>query len=152
VPNKEITFIFPIAMICLAADIQVVIKPLPRYFKPASIGPLYLKMFMPMFGLATVVKGQELGYGGMKCPYTIFSRPKSLMFEMWASWVLFYPLEGIVISWLWWIMCLNGWKPLLATNDSRVVARLFNKIIFTHFGVLQVLMVPSLSRRNLEQF
>jgi len=106
--------LFPVAMICLVVDMQVVIKLLPRYFKLPSIGPLYSKMFMLMFGFMTVVEGLEVDQGGMKYLSTIFSRLKFLMFGVWNSWALFYPLGGKDIYWLRWIMCPNGWKPLLA--------------------------------------
>jgi len=112
-PKRRLLPLFPNAMIYLVANMQVVIKLPPRYFKPASIGPLYSKIFMLMSGLVTIVKGSKVGQGGMKCPSTIFLRSKSLMFGVWTSWALFHPLRGIDISWLRWIICPNGWKPLL---------------------------------------
>ena len=79
-PKRRLLPLFPTATICLVVDVQAVIKPLPGYFKLASIGQFYSKMFMLMFELVIVVKGSKVGQEGMKCPSTIFSRSKSLMF------------------------------------------------------------------------
>ena len=83
--KRRLLPLFPIVMICLMADMQVVIKPPSRYFKLPSIGQLHSKMFILMSGLVTAVKGSEVGQGGTKCPSTIFLRSKSLMFKMWTS-------------------------------------------------------------------
>jgi len=65
---KRLFPLFPIAMICLVKDMQVVIKLPPRYFKPAFIGKLYSKIFILMSGLVTIIKGPEIAQGGTKCP------------------------------------------------------------------------------------
>jgi len=81
-PKRKLLPLFPIAMTSLVVDVQVVIKPPPRSFKPASIGLLYSRMSMLMSRLAIVVKGPEVGQRGTKCPSAIFSRLN--FFEAWG--------------------------------------------------------------------
>jgi len=60
-PKTKLLPLFPIAMASLVTDMQVVINPPERSFKPASIHVLYSRMSMFMLGLATVNKGLEVG-------------------------------------------------------------------------------------------
>ena len=80
------------------------IKPPPRYFKPASIGPFHSKMFMLMLALVIVVKRTGGWSRRNKIPLNYILGVE--IFDVWGVdfMVPFHPLRGIDISWLRWIM------------------------------------------------
>jgi len=58
----------------------VALGPQPRLYKPVFISQPYSRMCIIMSGLANIVKGLEIGQGGMKYPLTTFLKLRSSMF------------------------------------------------------------------------
>ena len=141
-------------MIFLVEDMQVVMKLRSRFSNRVFISQPYSRMCIIMSGLANIVKGLEIGQGGMKYPLTTFLKLRSSMFGVWISWDLSYPPEETNISWSSWIMCPNGWKHLLAPPMTPEWSLGFSKrpssLVLGSPLSLLVTMVPTSLRRNLK--
>jgi len=76
----------------------------------------------------------------MKCLSTSSLRLKSLMFGASTLWGSAY-LPKVTSTYLVAVDYVSKWVEVVAspTNDSRVVAKLFKRIIFPRFGVPRVL-------------
>ena len=118
--------------------------------------PTIFKDDIIMSRLPTIVKDLIICQGGMKWPLAAFLRSGSLMFRVWISWDISYPLEATNISWSLWIICVNGWKPLPALLMTPEWLLGFSKRLSSPISEVPtsslVVMVPTSLRRNFKPY